>query len=227
MEPDERIDAGALIEALVEADVIEPGEELVLTESFRESLATHDEDFHSSSPEDRRAAVMAVTETDVEAEALLEIGEDVPMVLPEYLALAERTELDHADRLRALSIFDSFRDPPPDHGAPKAFLPVSGNRLPLLVSLYEKALVYVWREDCPPCDLVKEDLDELLSTPPTELALFAVYGPDSAENLHDWYDIQAGPATLFFLRGEVDARLYGAYHTEVLETEIEKHLAMP
>ncbi len=148
-----------------------------------------------------------------------------PEICAEYIALSIESPLCHPDRVRLLPMFDSLRDhPPPTDGSPTAFVPVHGHRLPFHVDCFEKALVYIWLDDCPPCDTVREFLsaeaDQL-----DELALFSVYGPDSAEELHDRYGVTGGPVVLFMLDGEIDARVPGA-KTKVLATEIEKHLEL-
>lgn len=86
--------------------------------------------------------------------------------------------------------------------------------------------MYIWLDDCEPCETVHEDLDDIFEQPVDDLALFSVYGPDHAELLAEEYDVSGGPTVLFFHTGTVDARLYGAQHREVLETEIEKHRAL-
>lgn len=223
MNADGRADPEGFLDALADAGVIDDGPDLTLTADFQGELEVLEACFRELDREELRSTVEGATGSAAEADALLDVAGEHPSILAEYVALSRETPLAHGERLRALAVFDSFRDPPPDAGAPDAFLPVSGERLPLLVSLHHRAVVYVWRHDCPPCDLMREDLDDLLDAPPEDLALFAVYGPECAARLHELYDVPGGPATLFFLDGKVDARLYGAHHREVVETEIEKH----
>ena len=107
-------------------------------------------------------------------------------------------------------------------GVPRTFLPVTGKDLPVLINAYQRAIVYVWRQDCDPCDLVKEDFENIFNPPTNELGLLAVYGPDSAEFLRNRYDIAGAPTTLFVRDGKVETRLIGAHYRGVFEAEIEK-----
>ena len=88
------------------------------------------------------------------------------------------------------------------------------------MQLTRRAVVYVWQEDCEPCDLVRQTLEDLLDAP-EDIALFAVYGPDWAELLYEEFDVAGAPTTLFVLDGEVDSRLNGPHYPESYEGELE------
>ena len=142
----------------------------------------------------------------------------------EYLALV-RADIDgftHEDRLRSLPLLDALRDGVPNEGSPDPFVPIRGPSLPALLPLYERAIVYTWREDCPPCDVMRDAFEAVFETPPRDIALFSVYGPDNAELLYEHYDVVGGPTTLFCYQGSVDARLTGAYAEQIVEREVRK-----
>lgn len=125
--------------------------------------------------------------------------------------------------LRLLTVLDLFQGESTETaGVPEPFLPVSGERLRTLLKLYDRAIVYVWKHDCPPCDTVRSDLEELLEEPPSGIPLFAVYGPDAATLLYDAYTVVGAPTVLFVLNDEVDLRLEGPQERDVLQREIEK-----
>lgn len=128
------------------------------------------------------------------------------------------------DRAVQLALIVQWFDqhPPKTSGVPDRFLPILGDQIPVTMQLYSPGILYVWREDCDPCDLVREDFESLLDEP-DDLGLFAVYGPDHAELLNDRYDVVGGPTTLFFADGKVVTRLQGAFSQKVLENELEKH----
>lgn len=213
-----------VLDVLVDARVLDHvGEDLTSTDAFADDLQRLKDRTGDLDRKTLRLEVISATESETETDSLLEVTEKTPSIAAEYLALAERTDLSHLDRLQALSLFDMFFDPPPDAGTPGAFAPVSGHRLPFHVALRNKALVYVWRHDCPPCESVCDNFNEIFDEPLEDLALFAVYGPDTAAKLYEWYGVIGGPATLFFHQGEVEARMYGAYNRSVFETEIERH----
>jgi len=110
--------------------------------------------------------------------------------------------------------------PPPLEGAPEAFLPVRGDMLQLLAQLYPQVIVYVWREECDPCDLIRGDLDDLVQPGQAGVPLLAVYGPDWAELLHETYGVVGAPSILFLIDGSVDLRLRGPHPAQVIENEL-------
>jgi hypothetical protein len=148
---------------------------------------------------------------------------DSPGVLADYETLMRFVpELEHANRVGVLNVLGGLRrGQPPDEGAPEAFLPVHGDRLPALVRLQRAAIVYAWREDCDPCDLVCSDFDEIFEeTPPEDVMLYAVYGPEWAVELREAFDIGGAPTTLFIRNGTIDSRFIGAHTRSALENEI-------
>jgi len=105
-------------------------------------------------------------------------------------------------------------------GAPEPFVHVDGNVVPDVVSLYERCLVYVWRENCSPCSKVKDKLGRIFAEPGWEgLMLLSVFGPDSAVTLHEEFDVVGGPTLLYILNGEVHSRLTGVPHIDTIRHE--------
>lgn len=217
-----------VIEELLDAGVIdvdESNDEFRMTDTFNNRIDECRALVSDLDDEALRDELVDATGDAEEAAALLAASETSEDVVVDYLALSrtDGTQLSHSDRLRAMTVFDALRrSPPPADGAPDPFVPVHGDRLPFLLQLYPRAIVYIWLHDCDPCDVMKDSFEKLLEDPPEEIALFAVYGPDSSEFLQERYDVAAGPATLFFLNGEVDLRLYGPQYERLLENEIEK-----
>ncbi len=119
----------------------------------------------------------------------------------------------------ALTAITSAQQSPEE--IPRIFLPVGFDRLQTALKFVPKAVVYVWLEDCPTCEIVRDDFDELFTTPPPDIGWFAVYGPDCSERLYDTYEVVGGPTVLFFVDGEVDTRLQGAQPRQTLEQEIQ------
>lgn len=105
-------------------------------------------------------------------------------------------------------------------GAPASFAPIRGDQLGFVIDLFPRAIVYIWLEDCPPCDTVREDFDRLFPEQPEDLGLFAVYGPEYEDLLRERYDVVGGPTTLFVEDGRVSTRLHKAPSLDVLENEI-------
>ena len=170
--------------------------------------------------------VTAVVDDSAHTEGIVETAKKDTEFLPQYLTLQEYLgSPSHDDTVAVLCALEQFyQESLPTGGIPEPFLPVRGARLEGLTSLYSSSIVYVWLEDCDPCELVKADFEALLDPPPESIALFAVYGPDCASLLHDTFAVDGGPTTLFMHHDRVETRLQGAVPRAVLESEIEKLL---
>jgi thiol-disulfide isomerase/thioredoxin len=149
-------------------------------------------------------------------------ADDLPFIV-EYAALAELvSDATLEDLVRWTVVLDQFRvDGPQTRGSPEPFLPVSVEKLPTCLSLFSPAIVYVWKDDCEPCDLVRDDLENLFDGTAENMALFSVYGPADSVLLQERYDVMGGPTVLFMIEGRVDARLVGAHSRSTLESEVD------
>lgn len=214
-----------LIGVLLDADVLVAdgeGQHFSLSERFADERDAALARFESIG-ETKRLERLADALDDEAVPPALERVLDSPDVLADYETLVRLVpELSHADRVGVLNVLGGLRrGQPPDDGAPEAFLPVHGDRLPALVRLQRAAIVYAWREDCDPCDLVREDFDEIFEeTPPEDVMLYAVYGPAWAADLLEAFDVGGAPTTLFVRDGAVDSRFLGAHTKSALENEI-------
>jgi thiol-disulfide isomerase/thioredoxin len=110
---------------------------------------------------------------------------------------------------------------PKTSGVPDQFFPVFGDQLEPLLSINRLAIVYAWRESCPPCDEMRATLEEYFADEETEIARFAIFGPDWGEMLYDEYDAAVAPTTLFFCDGRLDVRMIGPKSRSRLGQEIE------
>ncbi|WP_254280436.1 thioredoxin family protein [Haloarcula marina] len=140
-----------------------------------------------------------------------------------YLAVADAAPaLSHADRLRALPLLDALvAGPQRTDGAPDPFIPIGGDQVAAYLHLHRLVVLYVWRDDCEPCEVMRADIEAVVDEPPEALSLFAVHGPDIPFDVRERYNILGGPVTLFLVDGEVDARLSGPHHQVVIERELE------
>jgi thiol-disulfide isomerase/thioredoxin len=212
-----------LLDTLVGTGVLEPttgGESVAVTAEFQESVEETETTLERR--ESLREELEARFDEPDALDALAALGEDDQRFVAQYCALAERVEsLSHDDLVRTVAVLAQFQGTPPrSAGVPDPFLPVQGEQLPTLLGLTRRAVVYVWQEDCEPCDLVRGTLEDLLDAP-EDIALFAVYGPDWAELLYEEFDVAGAPTTLFVLDGEVDSRLNGPHYPESYEGELE------
>lgn len=216
----------AILEALWEFGVLEPAEddedELAFSSAFLDRQAAWAEAL--SAADDLEAEVNDGLEDDVIAGQLTALaGENVDF-LSYYLALDELADepRPYDEQVRLVLSLYQLRDAP-DHTelVPEHFINVDGDWLEVYVRSSDQAVVYVWREECDECDLVRGDFDEIFEEPSAELGLYAVFGPPHAETLHETFNIVGAPTVLFVLDGRVDARLHGPHTKEVLESEID------
>lgn len=143
---------------------------------------------------------------------------DETHILPELLTLHDSTEsLSGPPVLWGAIVLNQYRPTlPPQDGSPELFLPVHADRLPIILGLASTSIVYVWRHDCPPCEVVCADLEEMINPVAIDRPLFAIYGPDSAEFLHEEYDVYGGPTVLFCVGDRVDMRVQGPQARKLL-----------
>lgn len=215
------------VDGLIESGVFEPatGEtELKTTEEFDAAVAEHERTLEASDPKGIREAVTELTDEEGAAEALCAGAEYDSKFLARYVAIGERGEdLTPGQALALAVVVDQLESgSPPSEGSPEAFLPVGGENLVRLVETYERCVVYAWRDDCPSCDVMRADFDDLVGdTPPEDVIMLSVYGPECARLLEEEYDVVIAPTTLFTLEGQVDARLIGAPERVAIENELE------
>jgi hypothetical protein len=137
-------------------------------------------------------------------------------------AVGSRTDLGFEELLTASVVLAYVeRGMPPAHGSPSSFLPVDGDQLRTLVELLDRAFVYVWRDDCDPCRVMKAELDDIFETGADDIALLSVHGQDCPALLDREFDVPGAPALLSVVDGEVDARMYGPQYGSVIEREFD------
>jgi hypothetical protein len=213
------------VEQLIERDVFEVVDgDLSLTDSFRAAVDRHRRTLAADDPDERGETVAELTDDPDVADAFAAADVSDPDFLARYVALRTRTEtLSPTQALTLTVVIGQFETGAPrGEGAPEAFLPVDGEDLVRLVRLHDRCIVYAWREDCPPCDTIRADFDDLFGDdPPGDLLLLAVYGPDCPRLLDREFDVTAAPTLLFTLDGTVDSRFVGTPSTEGLRSEIE------
>lgn len=212
------------VQRLVEGGVFEAvDDELHPTESFQRAVESHRQTLADRDADGRREAIIALTGDEETADALSSGAVTDPELLARYVALRERDGALSASEALALAVVvgQFEKGQPRAEGAPSAFLPVDGEDLERLVGLYDRCVVYAWREDCPPCDTIRADLDDLFPGPPGDMLLLSVYGPDCPRLLDREFDVVGAPTLLFTFYGQVDSRLVGAPTKDGIRAEIE------
>lgn len=214
----------SILDVLGEVGVLEPAdadaEEIVFSVDFIDACEEWSETLAGSAdlPSHLRDSL-----TEDVAKQLDALADGNLEFLTYYLALADLAPADrpyHELVRLVLSIYQLRDAPSGSELTPKHFINVGGDWLDVYVKSSERAVVYVWREECPECDIVREDLDDIFDGPSEELGLYAVYGPPYAKELHETFNIVGAPTVLFVMDGKVDARLHGPHQKSVLEREI-------
>lgn len=85
-------------------------------------------------------------------------------------------------------------------------------------------LVDFWAEWCGPCKIVGPILEELSETYDGKLKV-AKLNVDHNPDLVSRFNVLSIPTMKFFVKGEVAGELVGAAPKNMIETEIQKHLA--
>jgi hypothetical protein len=219
------MDSQTLVDRLVDAGVFEPvgdGDDLRVGDAFQRAVEANLETIESAD-DGTHLFEEFVDDADVRA-TLRNAVDDDPEFFARYLTLAEWLDgLTHRQTLDVAIVVHQFTDEPPRaDGAPADFLPIRGETLGTVASLYERSIVYIWRDQCPACETVREDFEAIFADgTPEDVALLSVYGPDCARYLQEEFDVVGGPTVLYVRNGEVETRLQGANGRAVLENEIE------
>lgn len=217
------MESQSVISRLLDVGIFEEGtneEDLQLSEEFQEKLDEHHQQIGGLTKKELKEQLREQGKE----EYIVRLADESPEICTLYLVLEEYLPMLPRDTLiDIVCVLDQLNnDSIPTEGSPDSFLPIHGERLPALMELQRRAIVYIWREECPPCDGMKARFNDILEATPQDIALFSVYGPETPELLFERYAVEGGPTTLFFADGQVDARLIGLHHPEVIENEIDK-----
>lgn len=219
------------IDRLIEARILRecsPGE-FTVTESLKTELDQMWDHIDASGWRTVLEGVKSACKTDEQANLVLSALDERPERGARFLGIQAATDFTITECLQLTYLLEDFyRQAQHDAGVPNSFLSIHGDQLPLVLSLTPKAIVYVWQSNCDPCDTMREEFESIFSSVENnELGLYAVYGPDAAEWLYERYSVVGAPTTLFFVNGEIDARLQGAQYRSVIVSEIETLQEMP
>jgi len=197
---------------------------LKLSDDFQQSIERWYFDSDTSREAAARQVLARLTDSDELVTRGARIAHRDPRFVSVLLAVDEYIEDITANEAISITMAISqlYSGAPKGEGAPEGFIPVRGGLIPTLIELYGYTVVYVWRYDCDPCDVMREEFESLVEAFPDEIALLAVYGPDWAETIYEKYNVKGAPTTLFLHNGEVVTRLVGAHYSVKLEREIER-----
>ena len=176
-------------------------------------------EFKSSVSADVPAACVAMKDVEDRYGQILSV-EDLAIAS----ALADHLRIDDSKLIiRALITYNRVKaGPVPSTGSPKGFVPVGAEELEIIISVFESCVIYVWLEECAPCDRVKEHLEVIFADPPVDVLGLAVFGPDHAQILEAEFEVVGGPTLLFTRSGRIDSRLVGLHRKQVIINELDK-----
>lgn len=105
---------------------------------------------------------------------------------------------------------------------PEGFLSLSASEIDSFISQHPASVLYFWRNDCEPCDAVREDFESVLQDHeiPPQVGFGAVYGPDHVQTIREEYDVGGAPTILFCSYGAVESRFVGNPGVKALENEM-------
>jgi len=104
------------------------------------------------------------------------------------------------------------------------FLTLDGKELVDFLEGNAYGLVLVVKQDCDPCETIREKLSTLLHGDiiPETLPLIEISGPENRDLLMEEYDVVGAPTLLFCKGGRVEMRLVGDKHINQLKSDISK-----
>jgi len=104
------------------------------------------------------------------------------------------------------------------------FLTLDGKELVDFLEGNAYGLVLVVKQDCDPCESIREKLNTLLHGDiiPETLPLIEISGPENRDLLMEEYDVVGAPTLLFCKGGRVEMRLIGDKHINQLKSDISK-----
>jgi hypothetical protein len=213
----------SVLNKLDASDIIEysADQEIVFAESFVEHLKEIDEKAQKCLTYE--FVSQRVEEDDPLQRFIKDSGYDEYSLPSTYYALRSWQAVWEKGETFEIALFVDlvFRDPVDTSGCPDSFLPIQGTQIPVATQLHDRSIIYLWREECPPCETVKENLTSACTPTTPEIGLFAVYGPEWSVYLEEKYDVIGAPTVLFVLNGSIDARLQGAHGQTTIKKELE------
>ena len=213
-----RADEDELFTRLLESSILErDGDRFTLSPAFENERKRQRRRFEGLSAEER---------SDVIDRYLSDLSVDIDEVgvktVHDGVAVMEfAPEFTPVESLRVAFAVGRFDDPPRGVGVPDGFTPLRAHEIPLFLHQHSASIVYIWQDDCDPCDDVRETLEGMVRDGVVDerVGLAAVSGENQVEYLHDRYDVGFVPTTLFCVGDRVDSRLLGAKRRLIFEQE--------
>lgn len=96
----------------------------------------------------------------------------------------------------------------PESPVPDIVIELDDDSYGAFLAEHDRAAVTVWKLFCPPCDRMKEELDETLAGFPDDVAVAGIDGENAPSFRRD-FEVEAAPSVLLFEDGECVDSLRG------------------
>lgn len=213
--PGEGPDPGALFERLRAADVLDENEDgaVVITAEFDDERDLYDQTYGDLDDERFVEAVAAAFGID-EATAAERI-ETHGVTREEFVAyMALQSYLDDPPPTEQLAVMAGMvADVGVASPVPDGMRELADDTYEAFVAESSDAAVFVWRHRCDPCERLKEDLPELRTALPDDVAVAGVDG-DAVPDLRQTFEVESAPTLLLFRDGELVESVVGRYPVE-------------
>lgn len=214
---------GQMLDLLIEHDVLnDTPMGVTATTGFVAQMEEKRNSVTSLTTDERSQRVQRIADSPEQANVVTEAVSDNPEFLATLLTLADVVpDVSTETLVHAAPQLQQFGDRPArSDGAPNRFVPIRGDQIATVTGLFPRSILYVWLDDCEECDMLKQTFNSLFAQKPDGIELFAVYGPEWAEQLHSEYEIKGGPVVAYLTRDEIDTRMYGAMDKSIYEKEV-------
>jgi len=227
MERIAQTDLTSLYQIMVNNDLVEPHPHLPVlepTDEFKQKRQRLHTEVVSEQSEISQADLTAIlTDLDLETwttsdENNLEQNVFVDLhAIERFCGDLSRTELVQISQY--LRRFDALE---PLDGVPDGFVSLLGTEIDRFLHDTPHCVLYFWKMDCAPCDVVKEDLSRCAENDDIheDIGFAAINGTNCFDLIYEEYDIAVAPTIAFCHGGEIDSRLTGAIHLDVVQEEI-------
>lgn len=216
-------DPEARLDYLVEHGVVEetPDGELRLTAGFAETQDIHHDTYGDISEERFHRVVADVFDVSEERAREQEVSREE---LVAFTALqSDLEEPPDRDALALLAALVAQLTPP--SAVPDGMRELTDETYESFLADRDAVLV-VWKRVCTPCDLMKEELDEIRAGAPDSVA-FAGLDGDEVPAFRREFEVTAAPTTLLFADGELVERFEGKPEVETFHEAFAEAFGAP
>jgi hypothetical protein len=220
---DTDVDTGALVDALLAADVLDERADgtLVTTEAFERTRDIYHDTYADVSETVFRESVASAFDLPVdEAGERIEEEGVTRETFVDYLSVTSHTGDDDSrvDRARMAAIVGRAT---PDTPVPASMPELDDDSYERWLATHERAAVFVWKRACAPCDSLKRDVEEVLDGLPADVAVAGVDG-ESVTAFRRTFDVEAAPSILLLVEGTVREELRGYVPPEQVAAAAER-----